>query len=166
MDDRAGSRDSTVTFDLDVLLTTMPTPNGDVPLIFLDDPARTPAPDSDVNGEPTSALLSVCLQTGLGLITDAGDLLVPLAPGWWSAFDGTGGLTVNSPRDVAGRPFCHADHVSVPPGWADAAGRLGYVVLFAGSIAIAGHAASADAQLRAAAGSGMLAAGAVGYRPG
>ncbi|MFB4313771.1 hypothetical protein [Actinomadura sp. 21ATH] len=160
------ARRTTVSFDLDVLLTLMPAPGADVPLVFLDDAARTPAPDVRADGEPVNALVAACLQTGLGLVTDAHELLVPLVPGWKAALDRCGTFTVRSPRDEPSRPFCRVDRLTVPPGWAPAASRLGYLVLFAGSIAIAEHAATADLRLRAAAESGLLATGAIRYRPG
>jgi hypothetical protein len=152
---------ATVTFDLDVLLTLLPAQEGDVPVLFLDDPARTPAPD--VDGEPVTALLAVCLRTGLGLVTNTADLMIPLAPGWRAALDDRGTLTLRTPRDSTDAPFCQVRRVDAPPGWRDAAERLGYIVLFAGSIAMARHAGTADRQLKAAAAEGMLAAGAINY---
>ncbi|MFI0355834.1 hypothetical protein [Actinomadura sp. 9N407] len=159
-------RRTTVSFDLDVLLTLLPAPGADVPLVFLDDAARTPAPDVRPGGEQVTALVAACLQTGLGLVTDARDLLVPLVPGWKAALDGRGTFVVRSPRDEPSRPFCRVERLTVPPGWVPAASRLGYLVLFAGSMAIAEHAATADVRLRSAAESGLLATGAIRYRPG
>ncbi|GAA3971457.1 hypothetical protein GCM10023085_62040 [Actinomadura viridis] len=155
-----------MTFDLDVLLTMMPMPGGDVPLVFLDDAAATPVPRRDEPGEEVTALMAACLGGGLDLVTDMRELLVPLVPGWLAEFGGRGTLTVRSPRDDPARPFCRVERLGAPPGWAEAASRLGCLVLFAGSIAIAEDTASADARLRRAAATGMLASGVIGYRPG
>ncbi|XVQ08061.1 hypothetical protein ACQP1W_36640 [Spirillospora sp. CA-255316] len=163
---RPSGRRTTVTFDLDVLLTLLPAPDGDVPLVFLDDPARTPAPDADPGSERVTALLAACLQTGLGLVTDTRDLLVPFAPGWRAGMDGHGTFTVHSPRDDPSRPFCRVERLGTPPGWTAAASRRGHLVLFAGCIDIADHSTTADRRLTEAAAGGMLATGAISYRPG
>ncbi|GAA2438156.1 hypothetical protein GCM10010191_61640 [Actinomadura vinacea] len=164
--DGSPERRTTVTFDLDVLLTVLPAPGGDLPLVFLDDPRRTPAPEAGAGGEPVTALLAACLQTGLELVTDAHDLLVPPAPGWQVWLDRQGTLTVRGPRDPPARPFCRVERLGAPPGWAAAAFRLGHVVLFAGCIDIADDAMTPDVRLTSAAAGGLLAVGAIGYRPG
>lgn len=123
MDDRGGpggrrGTRATMTFDLDVLLTMMPMPGGDVPLVFLDDAAATPVPRRDEPGEEVTALMAACLGGGLDLVTDMRELLVPLVPGWLAEFGGRGTLTVRSPRDDPARPFCRVERLGAPPGWA------------------------------------------------
>ncbi|MEU6036838.1 hypothetical protein ABZ801_15655 [Actinomadura sp. NPDC047616] len=151
-------------FRLDVMLSALPTPNGAVPLALLDDPDRTPAPGSH-GREPTGALVAACLRGGLGLATDAPDLQVPLAPEWSASLDRDGAFTVRSPLDPPGRPFCRAEGVGTPPGWAERAAMLGYIMLFAGTVGVAGGLGDFEDRLRGAAAEGMLAAGVVPFRP-
>ncbi|GAA4156629.1 hypothetical protein [Actinomadura keratinilytica] len=166
MNETPGERDRGAEgFRLDVLLSALPTPNGAVPLALLDDPDRTPAPGSH-GREPTGALVAACLRGGLGLATDAPDLHVPLAPGWSATLDRDGTFTVRSPLDPPGRPFCRAENVRTPPGWAERAAVLGYVMVLAGTIGVAGGRNDFEERLRGAAAEGTLAAGIVPYRPG
>lgn len=161
-----------LTFELNVLLTLLITPGEDVPLVFLDDPARTPLPDTPPGADPVTALLSACLQAGLSLATTAGDLMVPMIPGWRATLDPAGTFAVHRPLDGPTQPFCWAERVDAPPGWRDAAAALRHVVLFAGSIGVAPRGRgtvdmrSLHDRLPAAAGAGMLVAGLIGYRPG
>ncbi|GLW66756.1 hypothetical protein Arub01_50000 [Actinomadura rubrobrunea] len=151
-------------FRLHVMLSTLPTPGGTVPLALLDDPDRTPVPDAH-GGEPTSALLAACLRGGLGLATDAPDLHVPLAPGWAATLDRDGAFTVRSPLDRPDRPFCRVEGVGAPPGWAERAAALGYVLVFAGRVGVADAPGDLQDRLHGAAAEGMLAAGIVPFRP-